>query len=139
MRKKYHEVSHAADMALKVFASNELELFENAAFALSDIMVKREEMPVTGRRTIDISGVDKHALFVEWLNELLYLFHVEKEVILEARVELSAECELHALCKVGSVDPGKKVPGRSIKAATYHGIKISREKGSYELAVVLDI
>ncbi len=132
----FDEVEHTADWAFRARGQTLAQLFIHAAFAMfalegAQAAVKK----TTTTREIEVEGGDRETLLINWLNELLYIAEVERQypaVIdildftpprLRARLELSAE----------------ERPGRRIKAATFHNLKIEQTPQGWQATVVVDV
>lgn len=133
---KYEILEHTADLKIKVFGTSREELFSNAILAMIESMSPEIRKPEeTNRREIKIKSSDLPALLVDFLNEVLYLTQVNKEiykVIFKKFTGKEIEGELI----------GKKVEkfGEDIKAATYHDLEIKQNKdGSWQATVLFDI
>lgn len=69
---KYILIDHTADLGIDVFGSTLPELFTNAAFAMFDIITDLSRVDNTIEYNLEVSGIDKEQLLVNWLTELLY-------------------------------------------------------------------
>src|SRR5262245_66679897 len=75
---RYEEVDHTADWAFRAFGKDLKELFENAAYALF-ALEGALDAESTLAREIHVEGIDREALLVNWLSELLFLQETKKE------------------------------------------------------------
>src|SRR5919198_370016 len=97
---RFREVEHTADRAFTVRGRDLAELFERAAYALCAI---QGQAPATGesvRREIELSGIDRETLLVNWLNELLYLQEVHKESYSRFQVKTISDTSLRASARL---------------------------------------
>ncbi len=131
---KYEVLSHTADLRIKVYGKDEKELFSNALLAMSESM-KPEFTEEKAKREIEVNSLDKAALLVDFLNEVIYLSQANKEVFFD--VEFSEFSETALRAKIS----GKKARrfGEDIKAATYHNLKIKKKDDFFEAEVLFDI
>jgi SHS2 domain-containing protein len=130
-------LEHQADVGVRAWGKTLEEAYEQAAWAVADILGVRGKGPGT-RRTIRVTGTDEAGVLVDFLNELLLLHETEDpgfaaiRVLNVTRTELEAQIELVPL-----VDAPEGVP---VKAATYHQLRIERRPdGSIEARVYLDV
>ena len=74
----FAEIDHTADRAFRVAGRDMTELLENAARAMRalDGPQLTTALPVT--RAVEVEGVDRESLLVNWLNEILYLEQVHR-------------------------------------------------------------
>ena len=69
----FEEIEHTADRAFRVTGRDMAGLLENAARAMHALDEPRSTGEPSATRQIEIDGVDRESLLVNWLNELLYL------------------------------------------------------------------
>jgi SHS2 domain-containing protein len=132
---RFREVEHTADRAFTVRGRDLAELFALAAQALRAIQGQPTDTPHAVRREVEISGVDRETLLVNWLNEILYLQDVHKESYSGFEViaisDTSLRASLHGDCNASS--------RRTIKAVTFHGLRIERRSDGWEATIVVDV
>ena len=132
--KAFEEIEHTADLAFRAYGHDLAELFANAArgmFALEG----GESSPGGSERRVEIAGVDRESLLVNWLNELLYLQERHGEVYSEFDIEEIAETGLRARVR-GGTQPGMR---RRIKAVTFHDLEVKRIPEGWQATLVLDV
>jgi SHS2 domain-containing protein len=131
---RFREVEHTADRAFTVRGNDLAELFVQAARALRAIQGQPDTQETVSRE-VELSGVDRETLLVNWLNEILYLQDVHKESY--SRFQMAAisgtflRASLHG-------EPNASIR-RSIKAVTFHGLKIERLADGWEATIVVDV
>jgi SHS2 domain-containing protein len=130
---------HTADIGVRVFGGNLLELLKNAALALMSLIVESgavrpaEEVPITAEAE---TGEE---LLIKMLSEILYLHQVRKMVFCEAEIELIDGYKLRGVLRGENIDPERHELLLDIKAATYHNLKIQRVNDRLMAEVVFDI
>jgi len=132
---KYKVLSHTADLKIKVYGKDEKELFSNALLGMSESM-KPELKEEKSEREIEVVSLDKAALLVDFLNEVLYLSQTNKEAFF--RIDFSEFSETSLKGRI----LGKKVKrfGEDIKAATYHNLNIRQKQNKlWEATILFDI
>ena len=135
MNKKFKILSHLADVKIQIFGKNEKELFLNALLAMAEIQ-KGEISGEKKKRQVKVQSVDLNGLLVDFLNEVLYLGQVNKEIYSDIEFEKFSDKELKGTLF------GQKVKslGEDIKAVTYYDLKIKQEEDkSWTAAVIFDI
>lgn len=149
--RKYKLISHIADIRLKVEADSLPELFVAALEGMNSIIKtskhqKSNNQEVGIKRSIEIQALDATALLVDFLNEILYQSHVNKEIYREIKfLEFPSFAEASAgksEIKLRAEICGQKVEefDEDIKAVTYHEADIiQNEKGNFETMIVFDI
>ena len=135
---RFEEIPHTADWSFRAFGRDEQELFQNAAFAL--FAMEGAQMPDQSPagatpRTVEVDGVDLESLFVNWLNELLYLQESNRETYYRFQVETLEPTHLRAQV---FARPGIHID-KVIKAATFHNLKLEQVPAGWQAVVVVDV
>jgi SHS2 domain-containing protein len=136
MAKKYEILDHRADLKIRVFGKTKEELFLNMLLGMNAGLRPETNKQMPAKRNIYIHSQDFSTLLVDFLNEVLYLIQVHKEVYTNLKFIKFTNKELKAELL------GQKVEsfGEDIKAATYHDLDIhQREDGIWEATVLFDI
>ena len=139
MAGRFEFVDHTGDLGIRVFGESLPRLFEQAAEALTFILTDPETIRTEESRRFLLEAKTDEELLVTWLNELVYLFDTEGllfknyEVlsILDHRLEALAQGEIY----VESRHPIKT----TVKAATYHQLKIETHQGVWTAQVIFDL
>jgi SHS2 domain-containing protein len=132
---RFREVEHTADRAFTVRGGDLAELFALAAHALCAIQGQPTDTRETVSREVEVSGVDRETLLVNWLNEVLYLQDVHKECYSRFAVAAVSETSLRAFVH-GEANASSR---RTIKAVTFHGLRIERLADGWEATIVVDV
>jgi len=137
--KRYEQIPHTADLAARIYGKDLPELFENAAFAMSDMMADLGGLSTEEKVEIKVEGPDTESLLISWLNEVLYTSYIKRVVFVEFKVLSLKEKSLSAEVKGQSFKEGTNLIKTEIKAATYHDITIEKKDSGYEVTVVFDV
>ena len=137
--KRYEQIPHTADLAAKIYGRNLKELFENAAFAMFDMMADMEGLKAEESVNIEVEASNKEELLVSWLNEILYISYIKGILFPEIQVRDLDENKLIAAAKGQRLEKGGGRIHSEIKAATYHDLEIQKTDGGYEVTVVFDV
>lgn len=132
--KPFEEVEHTADWAFRAFGRTLPELYENAAYALFALEGTLDAQP-TVQRTVQVTGVDREALLVNWLNELLYLQETQHETYQKFSIVKLTDTELVATIH-GT--PSKPIT-KFVKAVTYHNLQIEETDKGWQATIVVDV
>jgi SHS2 domain-containing protein len=138
MTKEFEVLEHTADIGIIAYGADLKQAFANAAKGLSSLITDPGAVEERLRRDMELSAADKESLLVDWLNELVFYF--DTEGILFKRfdiIELDGN-HLRARGYGEKVDSSKHQIKRGVNAATYHMLKIERDKG-YLVQVLFDI
>ena len=142
MEKRFEQIEHTADVGIRVFGRTLDKLFENSAYGMFSVMLKKyENFTGENKTSIEASADNLEDLLVNWLQELLYRFEVESLVTSDFYVKIddtktkslsgSAECDHYDRRKYGHP--------LEIKAVTYHNLEIKTEKGLYCVEIIFDV
>ena len=133
----YTVLSHPGDLKLRVTARTQAALFSQTAKAMFLEMVPgllaKKGASVT--RTVKLSGTDPETLFIDFLNELLYLAQVHQEFYRRCDVTLSPKGLAAKLTGIKHSERARL----EIKAATFSELSITHERGCWVAQVVFDI
>lgn len=136
---KYRQLPHTADLAWRIRGQSLVELFENAAGALTATMTDRRYLRRRERRTVELESPDRETLLVDWLNHLLYLFDVEGFLGREFHLTSLSERRLKATAWGEAFDPERHPEKSAVKAATYHHLEIRPWGDGWQAMVILDL
>ncbi len=131
---QYQELDHTADWAFRAFGSDLKELFQNAAYALFALEGALDAQS-TLTREIHVQGIDREALLVNWLSELLFLQETQRETYQKFEIVNLSDTELRAIVHGARAQPLTKF----IKAVTYHDLKIEQTEKGWQATVVVDV
>jgi len=137
--KKYELIDHTADIGLRIFGQDLSDLFQNAGYALFDIITDISKVSPRQKRRFSLQRDCMEELLVEWLGRLLYVFDTEQLLfssfqvfeISDTRLEAEAAGELYNK----DIHPVKT----EVKAVTYHNLNITEVNGVWQATTVLDI
>jgi SHS2 domain-containing protein len=130
----YERIEHTADLAIRVTGRDLLDLFVNVAAALFDLMAdppKAEDR----RRDLVVEATDVEELFVDWLNQLIFLHEVYCETYTRFDITALSPTELRATVYGGPTS--RKV--KTIKAATFHELVVAETDEGAFAQVVFDV
>lgn len=135
--KRFDIIEHTADIGIIAYGADLKEAFASAAYAMFTLMADLDSVKESICRRIEVEAEDIDGLLVSWLNELLYVFDVERTVFARFEVQSLSETVLKAEAYGETVDASRHSLRSGVKAATYHMLKIERNDG-YRLQVILD-
>lgn len=136
---KYRQLSHTADLGLRIWGATREELFENAGAALSAVLTDRRRLRLKNIEEILIEAPDLEALLVAWLNHLLYLYDVNAFLGREFKILELGPQRLKAQARGETYDPERHVARTAVKAATYHHLEIVKRNSGWQATVILDL
>ena len=135
--KRFDIIEHTADAGIIAYGAELKEAFANAAYAMFDLIADLEAVREDVCRQIEVEAEDRESLVISWLNELLYIFDVERTVFRRFDILQLGETGLKAECYGEPVNQWRHGLKAGVKAATYHMLKIEKSNG-YSIQVILD-
>ena len=131
----FEEIDNTADWAFRVSAPSIEALFTEAAESLYRMSGVQME-PASGKiRKILLSADDRESLFIQWLNELVFLLDHERLALHWIQIDQLTDTGL-----IASGHPAEvRSVGKYVKAATYSGLRITQTDGVWQATVVLDV
>jgi len=137
--KRYKSLEHAGDIRIKVYGNSLKELFTNAGYALFDIITDADKIKSELAETVEVSGIDREELLVNWLSELNYLFITESKIFNKFEIERLTDTELTATILGEKFNPHHHQFKNEIKAVTFHELEIVQKGKNWETKIVFDI
>jgi len=135
--KRFRLIEHTADVGLVAEGATLAEAFANAAYGLFSIIAELKGVRATESRQLELSEDDAEALLFEWLNRLIYLFDTEMLIFKRFEITSLDERQLKAVCYGEQYDPSRHKLKTGVKAATYHLLRVDREKN--QVRVIFDV
>jgi SHS2 domain-containing protein len=137
--KRYEFFDHTADIGIHVFGRSLPELFENAGFALFDIITDIKTVRESEKRSFTLQRDSLDELLVEWLNSLLYI-NVTELFLFRRFLVMQIDGEsLQAEAWGEPLQDTLHTIKTEVKAVTYHKLEVYEEQGLWHATVVLDI
>jgi SHS2 domain-containing protein len=107
--------------------------------AMFDMILGLESVARSETREVRITGDGLEELLVAWLNELLYVYSVEKMVFSGFSEADLGENTFSALVAGERFDPVRHSADMEIKAATYHDLSVRRDRGGWKARIIFDV
>lgn len=141
---KYEYLDHTADVQLHAWGDSLQEAFEQCGMAMFGYMTELNYVQIKEVHTIEANADDMMGLLYHFLDELLFLFCAEPNVICRKIeiVEFNTE-EFRIICKCYGEEfvIGKHPQGADVKAITYSAMQIidDSKDNKFEVFVIIDI
>ena len=132
--KRFEEVEHTADAALRVYGRDLGELFVNAAYGMFSLMSDWEDTPPSTEQEISLQAIDDETLLVDWLSELLYFHEMEDVVYTAFEILNISPTSLQAIAR--GTERWNHLA--AIKAVTFNDLHIEKTSQGYTATVVFD-
>jgi SHS2 domain-containing protein len=135
----FHVTEHTADVGFHVEAETREALFEEAAAALTALLVDDPDtVRARERRELRLPGDDDAYLLFDLLHELLLLFELDRWLVARLSARLEGNI-LTARLEGEPIDPERHHLAHEIKAITYHGFGVRRSDGGWAADVLVDV
>lgn len=130
-------LDHTADVGMTARGSSWDELFRNAALGMFSLIADTRALQGKEEVAVDVTANDRDSLLVSFLNEILYQYETKHIVFCDCLIFTISETRVVALCK-GEKRAASHYIQREIKAATYHQLRIQKNK-AYEAQIIFDV
>jgi SHS2 domain-containing protein len=137
--KPYRLITHTADLGMEVRGKALPDLFVQAGWAFFDIMMEARRIDLKQESVIKVTAPDREALLVAWLGELLYLFETQHLVFGKFLIQSMTSQSLQVSGWGELFDLKKHHLKSTLKAVTYHQLRIWEEKGVWRARVIFDL
>lgn len=145
---KFSFLPHTADIKFQAFGNSLEKCFENAGYALVNIICKDKIKPEI-KKIIRVKGRDRESLLYNFLEEFLYFLDAGEFLAGEIKnlkiIGVSRKknnkifYDYELSCEVLGDDVKNYETKGSVKAITYNNMFIKEEKGKFICQVVVDV
>jgi len=140
---RYKLLPHMTDAYVEVQALTLAGLFEEAAFAMFDVMTDPAAIECSFIDQFEVTSHDEISLFHDWLEQLLLKFDLEGKVYSIFHVKKietqNGNLSLVAEARGGLFEKGRHPAKVEIKAVTYHRMEIRPSSKGYVARYILDL
>jgi SHS2 domain-containing protein len=134
VRPLFRSEEHIGEWKLSLWADTLEEIF-----SLGAVVIGRECGPTAGDPgewlPVGLEAADPAALLVDWLNELLGLSEIHGRALVEVRGLALSRTRVNAQVRGPRVTEWRS----PLKAATYHGLALSRQGDRWRAVVLFDV
>jgi SHS2 domain-containing protein len=124
-------------MGLVAYGKSLAEAFANAAYGLFSLIVEPNKVKEKESRKVTVQAQDAEGLLFNWINELIYIFEVERLLFKSFNITEFTGQSLGATCWGEKYDPSRHQLKTGVKSATYHMLKVDGEKNRVQ--VIFDV
>lgn len=128
-------LDHTSEVTLSLEASSLPDLLAEAGRALARLWLGSLPAPAGAPRRIEVHAADRATLLADWLNELIYRAEAERWVPVTFAVRTCDD--RHVVADACGV-PVAQAPSL-VKAATYSGLDVRRDDGTWHATVTFDV
>jgi SHS2 domain-containing protein len=137
--KHWEHFPHEADMGVRGLGTTLEEAFEQAAMALTAVII--DPHTVAPQEVVEISceAPDVELLFADWLNALVYEMATRKLLFARFEVHLN-DHQLWGRAWGEPINPDRHHPAVEVKGATYTALQVDHtEDGGWLAQCVVDV
>lgn len=135
----WEHYSHPADMGIRGFGAGKEEAFAQAALALTAVIAELSRVQPKEEIEIRCEEQDDEALFVSWLNALIYQMATRNMLFSKFDVSIR-DHQLSARVWGDTLNVEKHRPVVEVKAATYADLKVAQNAdGSWLAQCIVDV
>jgi len=135
----WEHFQHVADIGVRGTGRTLAEAFEQAALAMTAVIVDPDQVAVQERVALEVGAPDHELLLTEWLNALIY------EMATGHRLFARFEVEIHGDTLKGqawgeAIDVARHQPTVEIKGATFTELRVWQSAdGLWHAQCVVDV
>ncbi len=137
--KRYKLLDHTADIGIIVSGKDVSEAFDNAAYAMFDILADIDKVEEIDSRDLQVSAGNVEELLVAWLDELLYRYETERFIYSRFVINDISDTNLSASVFGEKIDPARHEIKTEIKSVTYHQLKVEKTDDGWKAQVIFDV
>jgi tRNA nucleotidyltransferase (CCA-adding enzyme) len=136
---RWEHYEHGADIGVRGFGATKASAFEQAALALTAVLVDPGAVEAHERVSLACEAPDDELLFAEWLNALVYEMATRKMLFARFRVRIDGT-RLTAEIWGEQTDVARHHPAVEVKGATYTTLHVGQDKDATWIAqTVVDV
>ena len=137
--KKYELIEHTADIGIRAYGADYKELFVNCARAMFEIIADLEGLKISVSVPVKLKAADFEGLLVSWLDELLYNCYTKGIIFCDFDIKELTSTNIVAAASGRHIGDNKNRLKAEIKAATFHDLKIKKDKDCYSVEIIFDV
>ena len=139
MQARWEHFEHGADIGVRGIAPTKAGAFEQAALALTAVVVDPQRVRADEAVEVSCEAPDEELLLVDWLNALVY--EMATRGMIFGRFEVGLEgTRLRARAWGERLDPARHEPAVEVKGATYTALSLGRDaSGAWVAQCVVDV
>jgi SHS2 domain-containing protein len=124
--KNYTVLKRTSDLSIRVQGKSQAELLTNSASALFDLMTDLEKVQVRENLPLEVEGVDRDDLIVNWIRELLYLFQGSGYLLREFKIQEARDDYVRAEVSGEKYHPDSHEIRREIRSLIYQQCRMEK-------------
>ena len=137
--KRYEQFPHTADIGIRAYGRTLKELFENAAFAMFDVIADLEGLKTSVTQKLELKADNYEELLIAFLDELLYAFYTKALIFSKFDIEKLTENYIKVNAHGRPIGENRNRLKTEIKAATYSDLEIKKAADGYSVEIIFDV
>ena len=137
--KRYRVTPHHSELAVKVFGSSQVELFQNSGWALFDVTTDIEKIETKDCVPLEVEGTDQDDLLVNWVRELLYLYQGSGYLLKEFRISELGDKRVKAEACGEKIDPDRHEIKKEIVAIAYDKSRMVKTGDQWTAQLIFEV
>jgi len=133
----FEEISHTADIKIRVRAPTLESLFSETLNALMQVLYGTDRRGGI-LKEIQVESPDNESLLLDFLSEVLFVSEVESLVFFDAGISIHGS-HLSAELSGEPFDPNRHSGGSEVKGISYSGLSITNDANGYMLDIIFDV
>jgi SHS2 domain-containing protein len=136
---RWEHFEHGADIGVRGIAATREQAFEQAAMALTAVIIEPENVKSQDKVNITCESPDDEMLLVDWLNSLIYEMATRRMLFGRFEVFIK-DHRLSALVWGEKIDVARHRPAVEVKGATCTSLSVKKdEKNNWTAQCVVDV
>jgi SHS2 domain-containing protein len=135
----FEHFAHQADMGVRGYGRTREEAFEQAALALTAVVVPPEAIAARASVRIACEAPDDELLLLDWLNAIVYQMSAHQMIFGRFQVRIAGR-RLAGELWGEPIDVARHQPGVEVKAATLTALRVAQlADGAWLAQCVVDV
>lgn len=136
---RWEHFEHQADIGVRGIAPTLAQAFEQAALALTAVIIEPDKVAPSRTLSVDCEAPDIELLLTEWLNQLIFLMATEHMLFSRFAVSIDNH-HLHATIYGEPLERERHQPTVEIKGATFTALSVrQQDDGNWLAQTVVDV
>jgi SHS2 domain-containing protein len=128
-----------ADVGVRAWGPSRASAFAEAALGVLALIVEPSSVSRRESREVRAQGDSPETLLAAWIDECLYVHEIEGFVAHDVEVGECSDTVVHGRLHGEPIDRVRHRLGTVVKAATLHGISVTRSGARHEVRIVVDV
>ena len=137
--KNYRLTTRQSELAVRVIGNSQADLFANSAFALFDVMTDVDKIEIKEELPLEVEGMDRDDLLVNWMRELLYLYQGSGYMLKEFRIHDVKDTVVKAEVCGEKIDPDRHEIRKEISAVAYNQGLMQKTGNQWTAQLIFEI